>query len=65
MKPPRKRRTWRETQISLSRATITTFDGPGLDFLFVVAGAREGAPRVTRQNEVSKRADRRIPKRGR
>ena len=45
------RGTWRETQVQLSRTTVTTFEGPGDDFTIVVHGRRKGAPKVVRQNE--------------
>jgi len=47
---PQGRGTWRETQVRLSRTTVTTFDGPGTEFLLVIHGRRDRAARTTRQN---------------
>jgi hypothetical protein len=50
MKPARKgKASWRETTVSLSSATLTTFVGPGDDITLVVSGQRDGASRTTRQ----------------
>ena len=43
------RGTWRETQVQLSRTTVTTFDGPGADFLLVIHGRRAGASKIVRE----------------
>jgi hypothetical protein len=41
-----KRRAWEETQVGLRKVTVTTFDGPGDDFLIVIRGKRQtSAPR--------------------
>jgi len=42
-------RGWKERSVRLSRATVTTFDGPGAEWTLIVHGKRSGAARVTRQ----------------
>lgn len=51
-----KRRPWREQQIRLSNATVTSFTGPGDDVTIVVHGSRTGAVRTTRQTDRGARA---------
>jgi hypothetical protein len=60
----RRGRGWRETQVRLASATLTTFAGPGRDLTVVLHGKRDGAANVTRQRETS-RAQRSTTKGGR
>lgn len=53
--PRRARQAFKETAVRLSRATVTTFEGPGRDWLLVVSGERKGPPRVVRQSKGGRR----------
>lgn len=45
-----KRRGWKETHVRLRGVTVTTFEGPGDDFLLVIHGQRR--TRATRKGKL-------------